>query len=61
LVEATGVKAGDEVKLKWAGGILTAERSPIRRIPLKELLREIKPEQLHGEWDVGPPVGNEVW
>lgn len=28
---------------------------------LEELLAGITPENLHGEWDTGEAVGNEVW
>ena len=28
---------------------------------LDELLKQITPENLHGETDWGPPVGNEIW
>lgn len=59
--DAAGMKAGDKVTLKSSDGMLTVERIAIRRIPLKELIQNIKPEQLHGEIDWGPPVGNEVW
>jgi antitoxin MazE len=36
---------------------------PIRPVPLtlEELLREVKDEQLPGEWKTGPAVGKEVW
>jgi antitoxin MazE len=28
---------------------------------LDELLKQVTPENLHGETDWGPPVGNEAW
>ena len=28
---------------------------------LEELLADITPENLHGEWNTGEAVGNEVW
>ncbi|MGH2588259.1 MAG: AbrB/MazE/SpoVT family DNA-binding domain-containing protein [Dehalococcoidia bacterium] len=37
------------------GGSHNAEES------LDDLLRWVTPENLHGEWDTGPAVGNEVW
>jgi antitoxin component of MazEF toxin-antitoxin module len=32
-----------------------------RRYKLAELMAGYKPEHRHGEWDLGHPVGREVW
>jgi antitoxin component of MazEF toxin-antitoxin module len=32
-----------------------------RRYKLSELLAQFKPKHRHGEWDLGGPVGKEVW
>jgi antitoxin component of MazEF toxin-antitoxin module len=32
-----------------------------RRYKLSELVARFKPEHRHGEWDLGKPVGREVW
>jgi antitoxin component of MazEF toxin-antitoxin module len=32
-----------------------------RRYKLSELLREFKPQHRHEEWNVGRPVGKEIW
>ena len=32
-----------------------------RRYKLAELMADFKPEHRHGEWDLGGPVGREVW
>jgi len=32
-----------------------------RRYKLSELMANFKPEHRHGEWDLGGPVGREVW
>jgi antitoxin component of MazEF toxin-antitoxin module len=32
-----------------------------RRYKLSELMAEFKPEHRHGAWDLGEPVGKEVW
>jgi antitoxin component of MazEF toxin-antitoxin module len=32
-----------------------------RRIKLSELMADFKPKHRHGEWDLGGPVGNEIW
>jgi antitoxin MazE len=39
--------------------VLSPERN--RRIPLKELIAGITPENVHGETNTGAPVGREVW
>ncbi len=36
-------------------------KSKRRRYKLAELLAQFKPEHRHGEWDLGKPVGREVW
>ena len=41
------------------GGLLLRPRK--REYTLEELLKRIKPENIHGETDWGPPVGREVW
>jgi antitoxin component of MazEF toxin-antitoxin module len=32
-----------------------------RRYKLSELLAQFKPEHRHGEWNLGGPVGREIW
>jgi len=32
-----------------------------RRYKLSELVAQLKPEHCHGEWDLGGPVGKEIW
>jgi antitoxin component of MazEF toxin-antitoxin module len=32
-----------------------------RRYTCAELMAKFKPEHRHPEWDVGPPVGKEIW
>ena len=32
-----------------------------RRYKLSELMAKFKPEHRHGEWDLGEPVGKEIW
>ncbi len=40
-------------------GLLLKRRT--REYTLDELLKQVTPENLHGETDWGPPVGNEAW
>jgi len=32
-----------------------------RRYKLSELMAQYKPKHRHGEWDLGGPVGKEIW
>jgi antitoxin component of MazEF toxin-antitoxin module len=32
-----------------------------RRFKLSQLVAQFKPKHRHGEWDLGGPVGKEVW
>ena len=32
-----------------------------RRYKLSELMAKYKPKHRHGEWDLGGPVGKEIW
>jgi antitoxin component of MazEF toxin-antitoxin module len=34
---------------------------PRRRYKLSELMAQFKPGHRHGEWDLGGPVGKEIW
>jgi len=34
---------------------------PRRRYKLSELMAQFKPAHRHGEWDLGGPVGKEIW
>ena len=39
-------------------GWLTAAR---KEIDIEEMVSRITPGNRHGEWDLGPPQGKEVW
>jgi antitoxin MazE len=41
------------------GGLLLRTHKPA--YSLEELLKQIKPENIHGETDWGPAVGREAW
>jgi len=32
-----------------------------RRYKLSQLVAQFKPKHRHGEWDLGSPVGSEIW
>ncbi len=51
---------GEEVEVTRVKDGLLVRRRP-REYTLDELLKQITPENLHGETDWGPAVGNEAW
>ncbi len=59
-VEA-GLELGQEVKLAVVNGQLRI--IPVQEFyyELEELVAGITPENRHEEWDIGPPVGKEIW
>ena len=54
------VADGSTVKLQVRNGELVVRPERRETLSLKELLRECKPSQLHGETEFGPDVGSEV-
>ena len=61
LAAEAGLNEGEAVELTLVEGMLVVK--PITQQPLKldELLRGMTDENLPGEWNTGPAVGNEVW
>ncbi len=57
LANQAGLHAGFPIVLEFAGGYLVVR--PKSSPTLDELLARITPENLHGEWADGPPVGSE--
>jgi antitoxin MazE len=49
------------VELSLVRGKVVVKPIPVEPLTLTELLRGIKRENLHGEWDTGPAVGKELW
>ena len=59
LAEELQIGPGSPVEIKLRNGVLVV--APQRRkYRLKDLLKDCKPEQLHGETDFGPDVGREI-
>ena len=54
------LQEGAEVEVTCVKDGLLLKRRP-REYTLEELLKQITPENIHGETDWGPPVGNEAW
>lgn len=54
------LQEGAEVEVtRVKDGLLLTRRT--HQYTLEELLKQITPENIHGETDWGPPVGNEAW
>ncbi len=53
-----GLRGGEQAELEVSGGRLVVR--PAGPSTLAELLAGITPENLHGEWAAGPPVGAEL-
>lgn len=65
LADEIGVSEGKAAEMTVSNGKLVIEIAPSqrrkRRYTLDELVTGITPDNRHGEIDLGPPVGNEVW
>jgi antitoxin MazE len=57
----TRIQQDTEVELSIDKGRLIISPVTPRGITLDELLEGVTPENLHGEFEMGPAVGAEVW
>lgn len=54
------LEEGAELEItRVEGGLLLSQRKP--HYTIEEMLAQIKPENIHGETDWGPPIGREAW
>lgn len=62
LAEEAGLKVGNEVDMRFQDGEIRIRRArKPKRYDLDKLLASV-PDNFEPEnWDIGPPVGNEVW
>lgn len=60
IAEEAGVREQDELELEVVARVIRM-RPTQRRIALDRLLKDITPENLHGELDFGKPKGREAW
>lgn len=60
LAKELQVEAGTPVQMRIERGALVLRPQGRPKYRLADLLRQIKPHQLHGEIDFGPDVGREV-
>ena len=61
LADEIGLEVGSEVELRVVNGCLKIYPPGTPRYTLEELVAQITPENRHEEWDIGPPVGKEIW
>lgn len=61
LADKIELKVGTEVELRVENGCLKIYPPKAPRYTLEELVAQITPENRHGEIDIGPAVGKEVW
>ena len=61
LAEEAGLEAGKPVDVRYVNGEIRIRRRRRKRYDLDKLLASVPDNYDEGEWDTGPPVGNEVW
>ena len=61
LAAEAGLKQGKAVDLRYEDGELRIRKRARKRYDLDEMLASVPDDFDEGEWDTGPPVGNEVW
>ena len=60
IADQAGVREHDELEIEVAAQVIRMK--PRRREPgLAELLRQVTPDNLHGEVSFGRPKGREAW
>jgi antitoxin MazE len=59
--EQLGWSRGTQIRETIENGKLIIEAVKKPRPTLDELMAKVTPENLHGEFDFGPAVGNEFW
>ncbi|HVA62599.1 MAG TPA: AbrB/MazE/SpoVT family DNA-binding domain-containing protein [Terriglobales bacterium] len=61
VMAATRMELDAEVEVRAEGGRIVIEPARRKRYKLSDLLRGIRPENLHREVETGRAVGHEVW
>ena len=56
-----GLEPGAEVTMTSAEGELRIRPRRRKKHDLDKLLASVPDDFDEGEWDIGPPVGNEIW
>ena len=61
LADDIGLDVGSGVELRVGNGCLEIYPPGTPQYTLEELVAQITPENRQEEWDIGPPVGKEIW
>ena len=62
IAEEAGLEYGHAVDMRIVDGEIRIKRARQRkRYDLDEMLASVPDDFDEGEWDIGPPVGNEIW
>ncbi len=63
IIEQAHLKVGEDLSLSIEGRsiILTPVKSGRRKFKLQEILKNVTPKDVGGEYDWRQPVGKEVW
>ncbi|MCY4540545.1 MAG: AbrB/MazE/SpoVT family DNA-binding domain-containing protein [Chloroflexi bacterium] len=61
LADEAGLERDKQVNIRYEDGELRISTRRRKRYDLDELLASVPDDYDEGEWDTGPPVGNEVW
>ena len=58
IAEQWGVREGSAVEIVSRGDEVVLSK---REYSLAEMMGRVTPDNLHSEFDTGPPMGNEAW
>ena len=58
IAEQWGVREGSAVEIVSRGDEVVLSK---REYSLAEMMARVTPDNLHSEFDTGPPMGNEAW
>ena len=61
VADEIGWRENTPVALSLTEGKLVVQPLPQDATTLEELLRGVTDDNLHHEWDTGPPAGREIW
>ena len=63
-VNEQSIRSSFHVEYVFRVGANSAKKAKLskrKRYTTAELMAGFKPEHRYGEWDLGPPVGKEIW
>lgn len=61
LAEEAGLEQGKPVNIRYEDGELRIATRRRKRYDLDAMLESVPDDFEPEQWDIGPPVGNEVW